>query len=67
MKFTTLIPLSLSLLASTTLAVSVTQIQKGGTERELNIATDGECVDLFQGCAYSSLQSSSTVNREWRH
>jgi hypothetical protein len=49
MKLTTLILISLSLLASTTLAVSVTQIQKGGTERELNIATDGECVDLFQG------------------
>ncbi|KAJ0426702.1 hypothetical protein BJY00DRAFT_306699 [Aspergillus carlsbadensis] len=50
MKFTTaLLPLSLSLLASTTLAVSVTQIQKGGKENELNIATDGVCVDLFQG------------------
>ncbi|KAL2812957.1 hypothetical protein BJX63DRAFT_395317 [Aspergillus granulosus] len=50
MKFiTTLIPLSLGLLASNTLAVSVTQIQMGGNENELEIATDGVCVDLFQG------------------
>jgi hypothetical protein len=50
MKFpSAFLPFSLSLLASTTLAVSVTQIQKGGTETELNIATDGVCVDLFQG------------------
>ncbi|KAL2843573.1 hypothetical protein BJX68DRAFT_270068 [Aspergillus pseudodeflectus] len=50
MKFpNAFLPLSLSLLASTTLAVSVTQIQKGGTETELSIATDGVCVDLFQG------------------
>ncbi|KAL2851874.1 hypothetical protein BJY01DRAFT_244807 [Aspergillus pseudoustus] len=50
MKYSTaLLPLSVGLLATNTLAVSVTQIQKGGKENELNIATDGVCVDLFQG------------------
>ncbi|KIA75340.1 hypothetical protein HK57_00193 [Aspergillus ustus] len=52
MKFSTaLLPfsLSVSLLAANTLAVSVTRIQKGGKETELEIATDGVCVDLFQG------------------
>ncbi|KAL3462251.1 hypothetical protein BJX64DRAFT_259503 [Aspergillus heterothallicus] len=46
---TTFIPLSLALLTSQTLAVSITQIQKGGSGNELEIATDGACVDLFQG------------------
>ncbi|KAL2860961.1 uncharacterized protein BJX67DRAFT_317763 [Aspergillus lucknowensis] len=48
MKLTTTL-LSLGLLASTAFAVSVTQIQKGGSENDLEIATDGACVDLFQG------------------
>ena len=47
MKFTA--ALSLALFASSSLAVSVTQIMKGGGTNDLEIQTDGTCIDLFQG------------------
>jgi hypothetical protein len=48
MKFTTL-AITLGLFASNAYAVSVTQIMKSGSTNDLEIQTDGTCIDLFQG------------------
>ncbi|KAL4880302.1 hypothetical protein BJY04DRAFT_80111 [Aspergillus karnatakaensis] len=50
MKFTTATAaITLGFLASNASAVSVTQIMKSGSTNDLNIQTDGTCIDLFQG------------------
>ncbi|OJJ59278.1 hypothetical protein ASPSYDRAFT_45718 [Aspergillus sydowii CBS 593.65] len=52
--------LSLGLFASSSLAVSVTQIMKGGGTNDLEIQTDGTCIDLFQGTYGARLNGGVT-------
>ena len=41
--------LALGLFASNALAARVTTLMKGGDTNDVEIATNGVCVDLFQG------------------
>lgn len=60
MKFTA--ALSLGLFASSSLAVSVTQIMKGGGTNDLQIQTDGTCIDLFQGYVFKLIDGVGVTN-----
>ncbi|KAL4866981.1 hypothetical protein BDV12DRAFT_198710 [Aspergillus spectabilis] len=58
MKFTAT-AIALGLFASNTYAVSVTQIMKSGSTNDLEIQTDGTCIDLFQGTYGARLNSAA--------
>ncbi|KAL4789759.1 hypothetical protein BDV19DRAFT_394751 [Aspergillus venezuelensis] len=55
--------LALGLFVSNALAARVTTLMKGGDTNDLEIATDGVCVDLFQG-AYAARLSRGPEGTE---
>ncbi|KAL5340176.1 hypothetical protein BJX70DRAFT_396949 [Aspergillus crustosus] len=59
MKFTTS-AVALGLFASGALAVNVTQVMKSGGTNDLEIQTDGTCIDLFQGTYGARLNNGVT-------